>query len=91
MAGDMSHKQVVEAIATVAARVMMVALPVSATFNLSESEAAATLAGDVVQVLKYQNYPAVYIDQHAEWSDLMKQADERTRFIFIALVMGIYE
>lgn len=91
MSAELRHMEIVEAISAVAARVMMVALPVSATFSLTFDTARDALKQDVIEVLKLRDYPPIYTDQHAHWSDLLKQADERTRLIFIALVLGIYE
>lgn len=82
---------VVTEIAKIAARVMMVALPVSATMSVEHTDAAKMLAGDVKQVLQMRDFPPVYIDEHATWSQLLQQGGERDRIIFIALVLGIYE
>lgn len=87
----LSHTQIVAAIAEVAARVMMVALPVQATMTRTFEAAEQELRQDVVEVLKLQKYPPAYIDEHATWSPLLAAGDERTRLIFIALVLGIYE
>lgn len=87
----LSHTEVVAGIAAVASRVMMVALPVQATMPLSHEDAAKELQQDVIEVLRLQKFPPVYIDQHANWSELLKQGSERDRLIFIALVLGIYE
>lgn len=87
----LSHNGIVDAISKVAARVMMVALPVDATMTIDFDQAAQTLRQDVIQVLQLQNYPPVYIIEHGQWSPLIKSADERTKLIFIALVLGIYE
>lgn len=88
---ELSHKEIVAGIAQVASRVMMVALPVDATMPLSHEAAAETLKQDVIEVLKLKGYPPVYIDEHATWSELLKRGDDKTRIIFIALVLGIYE
>lgn len=91
MSADMRHNDIVDAISKVAARVMMVALPVDATITLDFDQAAQTLRQDVIQVLQLQKFPPVYILEHGHWSPLIKAADERTKLIFVALVLGIYE
>ena len=91
MSAELRHMEIVDAISAVAARVMMVALPVSATFDQTFATAQSQLKQDVIEVLKLRDYPPIYTDQHANLSTLLRQADERTRLIFIALVLGIYE
>ena len=94
MSGEagLSHMEIVGAISGIAARVFGVLIPAQAMADLGPDQLERVLQHDVIEVLKHRNLgDAAYIHGAANWSNLMRQADERLQLAFIALVLAIYE
>lgn len=86
---DLSHMEVVNAIARIAERVFGVLLPADVTAELGE-RLFTVLRHDVIEVLKHQGQDTGYVER-ANWSKPMRDAGERMQLALHALVMGIYE
>ena len=89
---ELSHMEIVGAISGIAARVFGVLIPAQTMADLGPDQLEQVLKHDVIQVLKYRAHgDAAYIQGVANWSNIMRQADERLQLAFIALVLAIYE
>lgn len=83
--------EIVAGIAGVCAPVVRTLLPAQVALQVTLEKAQHVLQEDVVEVLKLQDHVPVYINEHAQFTDLVRSLGERERMAFIALVKAIYE
>lgn len=89
---DLSHMEIVGAIAAIAARVFGVLIPAEMMAELGPDQLERVLKHDVMEVLRHRKLgDSAYIQTAANWSNIMRQADERLQLAFVALVLAIYE
>lgn len=86
---DLSHNEIVTALTDVAAPVMVIAL---GKMVMPEDQEAFRdeIKQGVIEVLKHYKQDLGSIDALGNWPPIIRDADERARLVFIALVLNIY-
>lgn len=89
MAYQLSHLEIVKAITKVCVPVMVIALGKIIETG-AEDQFRDEIRQGVIEVMKHYKHDLGSIEALATWPPVIRDAEERARLVFIALVLNLY-